>query len=322
MHSNNLSVVYIGTPDFSARLLDFLIKNKEKLKIEIPFVITQEDKPFGRTRELKPSPVKVLACQNDIPVKYNLSEIKTLDKKNTLVILYAYGKIIPKSIIDHTEYGFWNIHPSILPKYRGASPISFPLTLGDKNTGVTLMQMDEFLDHGNIIDQICFDIKIEDTQKDIQQKATDIANKIIEKNLSLLRNGNVIKKQQIHENATFTRILTKDDGYIKSSLIKKAINNEFVSYSDFPNLLKWYNEKNNIIGCEKCFAMDILYNMHRGLYEWPGVWTTLTLKDNSKKRLKIVDISILENGSKAISSVQIEGKNPVDFETFVKYYEI
>ena len=155
-----INLAYFGTPDFSARLLEKVITTSD-LPVDLKLAVTQPDKPVGRKQTLTPSPVKEVAKKYGIEVwDYNLKDqklkskneesslIKNLKQKEIdLVLLYAYGEIIEQELLDTPRYGFWNIHPSLLPKYRGASPITYPIILGDAETGVTLMKMDEKLEH-------------------------------------------------------------------------------------------------------------------------------------------------------------------------------
>jgi len=275
-----LTLAYFGTPDFSARLLEKLIIDK---LVDIKFVLTQPDKPVGRKQILTPSPVKLMA------EKYKIKTITSLKIDSVdLVLLYAYGKIIPEEILNLPKFGFWNIHPSLLPKYRGPSPIAFPLINGDKKTGMTLMQMDKELDHGPIIDQQEINIENGDKRPDLENKLTDLGYELFKKNLLKLTTDNLPSTPQNHSLATFTHLLKKNDGYL-----------------DWKSLTQPEDPEK-------------IYQLFRGLFPWPGIWTKINI-NHQEKRLKILDLR-LQDHQLTITQVQLEGKKPVDFATFKKAY--
>ena len=140
-----LKVVYFGTPDFSTELLKKLVEDKN-IPIEIIGVVTQQDKKVGRKQILTPSPVKIVAGEFGLPLN---PDLKTAD----LALLFAFGEVLPAEILSKPKFGFWNVHPSLLPLYRGASPVATPLLNGDVETGATIIKMDSELDHGPIISQ-------------------------------------------------------------------------------------------------------------------------------------------------------------------------
>ena len=153
-----INVVYMGTPDFAVLPLKLLNEIAN-----VVLVVTKKDAYVGRKKVLSKSPVKLLAEDLGLEV-FTPDNIKEeyqviLDRKPDLIVTCAYGKIIPKVLIDYPKYGCVNIHASLLPKYRGAAPIQWALMNGEKETGVTLMYMDEFMDTGDIIDTITYQIK-------------------------------------------------------------------------------------------------------------------------------------------------------------------
>src|SRR3989344_7067443 len=137
-----LRLAFFGAHEFSARLLEKIIADKT-LPVEVVMVVTQADKPVGRKQQIEESPVKQIAKKFNIPVFDDLNQLRITDSGQfaniDLALVYAYGKIIPASLLILPRLGFWNLHPSLLPYYRGPSPTAYPLLLGDKITGVTLM---------------------------------------------------------------------------------------------------------------------------------------------------------------------------------------
>lgn len=278
-----VKVVYFGTPDFSAELLRKLVEDKT-LPIEIIGVVTQPDKKVGRKQILTPSPVKKVAGELGLSLN---PDLKTAD----LALLFAFGEVLPRDTLSKPKYGFWNVHPSLLPLYRGASPVATPLLNGDVETGVTIIKMDELLDHGAIIAQ-------QKTYIFPLQRRDQLTERLV--NLSYEMLGELFGKyagnieatptiEQDHTKATYTKKLTKQDGYIEISNLKLQISN----------------------------SSKELFNLFRGLYPWPGIWTLLP--DN--KRLKITKMH-WENEKTVIKKVQLEGKNEIPFKDFQRAYQI
>lgn len=309
-----MKIAYIGSPALSAGLLKKIIENRNDLGIEIDIVITQPDMPVGRKKVLTPTPVKELALQNNLPVSH---DVKVLNDKNVeLALLFAFGVIIPQKVLDLPTYGFWNIHPSMLPAYRGASPITFPLFLGEKVSGVTLMQMDAELDHGPIISQKSFSIPENSLRNEIEAGVIEISYNMISSAISnLSKNKFVNVVQQNHTQATFTRPLLKQDGFIERSIVLKAIKGESISEEELPQLIKeFYTINNKPLPNNTYNSSHIIWDMFRSLQGWPGIWTTF-IHEGIEKRLKLTDVSLSEN-KLLINSLQIEGKNVVDWATF------
>lgn len=333
-----LKIAYFGTPSFSADFLEKIILDK-KLPVEVAFVVTQPDKKVGRKQILTPSPVKVIAEKYRIPVRFmKNTETGGARQGVELALLFAFGEIIPKDILDIPRLGFWNVHLSLLPKYRGASPTAFSLILGDTETGVTLTQMDELLDHGPIIAQEKMPINSTDKRSDIEKKLTDLGLELLKKtirnlsNLSRDRSRPVPTQKQNHSQATLTFTLSKDDGFIPFNILQKALKNEPLSPEELPKVIKNYYQNNDLdLLTADCRLPTILYNLFRGLYPWPGLWTMYNHPGGDRmgspgvkrvnKRLKITDIE-LKNNQLIIKKVQLEGKKEVNFKQFNEAYNI
>ena len=315
----SLNIAYFGSSYFSASLLEQILIDKE-LPVKLKFVVTQPDQPVGRKQILTPTPVKIMAEKyfksEDIkffavcgfPSKNFDIELKNID----IALVYAFGEVIPKNILSLPKYGFWNIHPSLLPKYRGPSPIAIPLINGDETTGVTIIKMDEEIDHGPIIAQQSLTIEKTDKRPDLEKKLTNLGFEMFKKivgertkffatwDIPLGEGSHGDKKirsepfiAQNHKLATYTKKLTKQDGFVEISKLKDQIS------------------KNS----------EELFNLFRGLYPWPGIWTILP----NGKRLKITGLNIVRNKnlcSLQIKRVQLEGKKEVDFETFKRAYKM
>ena len=308
-----ISLAYFGSPDFSARFLEKLITDTSMYRyIEVKLVVAQPDKPVGRKQIITPTPVKQIVKQYSesedtkfscaclpagrvccFPSKNFSIELTNLD----LALVYAYGDFIPKKILNLPKYGFWNIHPSLLPKYRGTSPIATPLINGDKTTGVTIIKMDEEIDHGPIIAQENLTIEDTDYRPDLERKLTDLGFEMFKK--LILTNLNELQlTAQADEFATYTKKLSKQDGFIEFEKIKSL----FLPTTNYQ-------------------LLTTSYNLFRGLYPWPGLWTLIKI-NGVEKRLKITGMSIATNHQPLVTKVQLEGKNEVDFETFNQAYKI
>jgi methionyl-tRNA formyltransferase len=337
-----LAIAYFGSPDFSARFLEkLLIDEQTKKSVEVKLVVTQPDKPVGRKQILTPTPVKLIAEKHKIKIKYKIPNPKFQIPNNIQIpnsklhlefgawclefgdlngidfaLVYAYNQIIPKEYLELPKYGFWCIHPSLLPKYRGPSPIATALINGDEETGVTIFKMDEKIDHGPIIAQEKISIALTDLRPDLEKKLTDLAfemfKKLIATDLNKLR-----LTAQADQIATYTKKLKKEGGYIPVELIKSMINHGYqvqnlkiVTRNVIP--LRGKNLKLKIEN-----SPEKLFNLFRGLYPWPGIWTLLP----NGKRLKINKIS-LNKEKIIIEKVQLEGKKEVDFATFNRAYKV
>ena len=347
---SKLKIAYFGTPSFSAQFLE-LILNDKNLPVEIVLVVTQPDKPVGRNHILTPSPVKEVAKKHNIRITYNSSDFikaiggptrgapttgaveqdvrarvgavegQNLSPTIDLSLLFAYGEMIPKDLLTIPRLGFWNIHPSLLPAYRGASPITYPILLGDAETGVTLMQMDDQLDHGPIIAQEKIKILPNDRRTDLEDKLTQLAFHVFKVFINPLThepvNALTLTKQD-DSLATFTRQLKKSDGFIPFKTLKRTLAGQSLLQEESPQILQEYYSKNN--PAIKQFDNATIYNLFRSLYPWPGIWT-LVMINGFQKRLKITDME-MKNNTLFIAKVQLEGKNEVDFETFKRAYNV
>ena len=240
---NNVRVVYMGTPDFSLEPLKVLMK-----RMNVVLVVTKPDALVGRKKILTPSPVKKLALENNIPVftpeniKKEFQEI--LDAKPDLIVTCAYGKIIPKVLIDYPKYGCINIHASLLPKYRGSAPIQWALINGEEETGITLMYMDEFMDTGDIIDVVSYKIKDTDDVGILHDELSILGGSILDKNLEYLVSGNVKRIKQNDEEATYAKMIEREMEELDFSDTAKNINNKIRAFSPWPLC------KTNILGEE------------------------------------------------------------------------
>jgi len=268
-----MKIAYFGTPIFSATLLEKLIQDKS-LGIDIVLVVTQPDKPVARKMIMTPSPVKLVAQKYNIPVYENLklkirnlnSNLKLKISNLDICLVYAFGfkQLIPLDLLKAPKVqfeigegktsGFVNIHPSLLPRYRGSSPIAYPLLLGENKTGVSLFVMDEKMDHGPIIAQEEMPITLTDVRSDMETKLTDLGFEMVKKWISVIARNEMTKqskndivgltlKPQQHEHSTRAPYMTKQDGFIPLPVLQKALKNEPLTIAELPHIIRKYVEK-------------------------------------------------------------------------------
>lgn len=206
-----LNLVFMGTPDFAEESL----KKINESKHNVLAVVTTEDKPRGRGMKLLPTPVKEYAVENNLKIyqpnkiRENAEFIEEIRKLNPDVIcVVAYGKILPKELLEIPKYGCVNVHPSLLPKYRGSTPIQTAIINGDKTTGVTTMYMDEELDSGDIILQEEIEIKENQTAGEVWDILAKIGADLLVETLNKIEDNTAPRKRQ-GENYTVTKMLDK-----------------------------------------------------------------------------------------------------------------
>ena len=206
----DLKVVFMGTPEFSVPILESLIE-----LTDVVLVVSQPDKEVGRKRVLTPSPVKKCALEHGIEV-YTPKRLRDeyeyiLNKKPDIIITAAYGQIVPKQMLIYPDYGCINVHGSLLPKYRGASPIQSAIMNGDKTTGITLMYMEEGLDTGNIIHAKEIPIEDDDTYGTLSEKLSILGRDLLVKTLPVIVDGENFDIPQNDDEATSTVKIKRED---------------------------------------------------------------------------------------------------------------
>ncbi|OGY44441.1 MAG: methionyl-tRNA formyltransferase [Candidatus Buchananbacteria bacterium RIFCSPHIGHO2_01_FULL_39_14] len=252
-------IVFFGTPEFAGIVLESLIKNGFKPNL----IITQPDQPLGRKQKLTSPPVKELALSNGLKIAQpkNKIELKKIFEKDKvdLAILVAYGMIIPAEILKKPVYGFLNLHPSLLPKYRGASPIQGAILNGEEKTGVSIIKMTEVVDAGPILNQEVVAVDKNDNNETLSRKLAEVGSKILIETIPLYLEGKIKFINQNESLASFTQIIKRQDGQVD-----------------------WQK------------SADFLDRQKRAFSSWPGIFTHL-----GQKRLKIANLSVLEGDFKA-----------------------
>ena len=236
-----MKIVFMGTPDFAAGALKSLIEAGH----EITAVVTQPDKAKGRSQELLPPPVKVVALEHGIPVLQPVrikrpEEVEKLKQYPAdIYVVAAFGQILSQEILDIPEYGCLNIHASLLPKYRGASPIQHVIIDGEEKTGITIMQMDAGLDTGDMLYQKEIAISPKDTYASLHDKLMVLGGEAIVEALPLLEQGKLVPRKQEDALSCYAHLIDKTMGEL-----------------DFTK------------------SAEILDRLIRGLNPWPSAYTT------------------------------------------------
>jgi len=218
--STSLRIIFAGTPDFAARHLDALLSSGH----QVVGVFTQPDRPAGRGKKLMPSPVKVLAEEHGLPVFQPASlrpqenQQLVADLNADVMVVVAYGLILPKAVLDMPRLGCINVHGSLLPRWRGAAPIQRSLWAGDADTGVTIMQMDVSLDTGDMLYKLSCPITDEDTSATLYDKLAELGPKGLIDTLQQLADNRVQPEVQDEALVTYADKLSKEEARLDWSL--------------------------------------------------------------------------------------------------------
>lgn len=305
-----VSVVFMGTPAFAATALAALIGES----YNIVGVVTQPDRKVGRKQELTASAVKTLALEHTLPIfqpeKLDTEAVKTIaDWKPDVIVVAAYGRILPKAILELPGFSCINIHASLLPRWRGASPVANALVAGDTETGITLMELNEGMDTGDIIAQEKIAIGPDERAPELLERLGRLGAELLVKTLPLWITRSITATPQPEDGVTMCQLIEREDGRI------------------------FWNEN----------AEDI-YNHFRGLSPWPGLFTYWRRGDEGALRIKLHNLAlqktplatehpagtVLEIGEKIgivtgsgvvfPIALQMEGKEQVAIDDFIKGY--
>jgi methionyl-tRNA formyltransferase len=241
---NKTRIIFMGTPEFSCPGLQSLI---DEDSFEVVAVYTQEDKKVGRKQEVRMPAVKELALKHNIPVfqqtkiKEELENIRSL--KPDLIVVIAYGKIIPQSILDIPKYNCINVHASLLPKYRGASCLNAPILNGDKETGITIMKMEAGLDTGPILRQFKIELDDKETLENLHDKLANLAKKNLVTTLKDWINGDIKETKQDDSKSSYVSIIKKEDGKIDLNKSADEIERMTRAFNPWPGTYGYLNNK-------------------------------------------------------------------------------
>ena len=235
-------IVFFGTPSFALPTLQILFKGPD----EVIAVVTQPDREKGRGRKILFSPVKELALQHGLtPLQPEKAKEEVFQEalrgfQPDLIVVVAYGQILPKSTLKIPKYGAINVHASLLPKYRGAAPIAWAILNGEKVTGVTTMVMDEGMDTGDILLQAEIPIGDEETCESLHDRLASSGAQLLRETLEKMKSGNIRPVSQDHSKATYAPPLKKEDGHIDWKKDAKEIDRQVRGFNPWPGaFIKW-----------------------------------------------------------------------------------
>lgn len=234
--SDSLRIIFAGTPDFAARHLDALLSSGH----HVVGVFTQPDRPAGRGKKLMPSPVKVLAEENGLPV-FQPASLRPQENQQLIadlhadvMVVVAYGLILPKAVLDMPRLGCINVHGSLLPRWRGAAPIQRALWAGDTETGVTIMQMDVGLDTGDMLYKLVCPITDEDTSATLYDKLAGLGPAGLIETLAQLANGTAQPQVQDEAQVTYAEKLSKEEARVDWSLSAAQLERCIRAFNPWP----------------------------------------------------------------------------------------
>lgn len=297
-----MKIVFMGTPDFAAGALEALIKAGH----EITAVVTQPDKPKGRSGQLQFPPVKECANKYNIPVMQP-KRIKTPEAIEELkkyeadvFVVAAFGQILSQEILDMPKYGSLNIHASLLPKYRGASPIQSVILEGEAETGITIMQMDSGIDTGDMLYTLSIGIEPKDTFETLHDKLMLLGGEAIVEALELLEEGALVPQKQDESQSTHVKMISKEMGNIDFKKSAAEIDRLVRGLNPWPSAFTFYKGKQM-----KIWDVDVLTGEANAL---PGMVTEVT-----KNEIKVA----CGQGTVAIKELQLEGKKRMSAHDFL-----
>lgn len=241
-----MKIVFMGTPDFARGVLSSIYESGQH---EITAVVTQPDRPKGRSGKVVSSPVKMYALEKEIPV-LTPERIKTAEAiaelskyEADIYVVAAFGQILSAEILHMPKYGCVNVHASLLPEYRGAAPIQWSIADGKSETGVTIMQMNEGLDTGDILTQTVVPITQEDTGESLFDKLMVAGAKLIVDTLVKIENNDVVPMPQDESKATYAKILKKEMGCIDFTQSAQDIEYRIRAFTPWPGGYTYLNGK-------------------------------------------------------------------------------
>lgn len=303
-----MRVIFMGTPDFATGTLEEIVKAGH----EVVGVVTQPDKPKGRGKTMMPTPVKETALKYNLPVyqpkKVREPEFVELLRslKPDVMVVAAFGQIITKEILEMPKYGCINVHASLLPAYRGAAPIQWAVINGDKESGVTIMQMDEGIDTGDMIEKAVVPIAEDETGGSLFDKLSHTGAKLCVKVLRDLEEGTAVREKQPEESTTpYAKMIDKKMGEVDWKKSAKEIEQLIRGLNPWPSAYTKVHGKT--------------------LKLWKAKVLLETSQMNPGQIVKITKDSLAVQtgqGMLEIQELQLEGKKRMDTSSFLRGYAL
>jgi methionyl-tRNA formyltransferase len=303
--SDELRLVFMGTPEFAVPSLHTLLAGEEA----VVGVVTQPDQPSGRGMTLHAPPVKILAEAHHVPVfqPARLRETSVLAQlrewQPDLIVVVAYGKILPPAILTLPAHGCINVHASLLPKYRGAAPIQWAIAYGEAETGVTVMRVSERMDAGDILLQQAMPIADDDTGGTLHDKLARLGAEALRAALSLFKQGRLVPRPQNEAEATYAPLIKKEDGRIDWRQDATAITRRIRAFTPWPSAYTTLHGK-----LLKIHSARPAQSFPRAL-PLPGTVVEVT---------PVSLVVATGGGCLALGEIQVEGKKRLPIEEFLK----
>ena len=305
-----IRVVFMGTPQFAATILDGLINHH----YTVVGVVTQPDKPIGRKQILTPGQTKEVALKYAIPIlqptKFDAESIEALKKwKPDLIIVAAYGKILPASILDIPGFGCVNVHGSILPKWRGASPIQNTLLAGETETGITLIRMDAGMDTGDIIATQTTPIESHENKADLEVRLAKIGSELLAHTLPAYIEQKITLVPQDASQATLCQLIDREDGHIFWDTSSQSIFNRYRALTPWPGIFTFYKTADGLLRLK----LHVITQLKQTPQITRSLGEVFEIGD---------DIGVqTSTGVVILKEVQLEGKERVDIRVFINGYK-
>ena len=303
-----MKIIYMGTPDFAVEALEALASSRH----EVTAVFTQPDKPKGRGKAMQFTPVKEVALRENIPVyqpkKVRDPEViqKIRELAPDVLVVVAFGQIIPQEILDIAPYGCINVHGSLLPKYRGAAPIQWAVIDGEKESGVTTMQMDAGLDTGDMLLKTVVPLDEKETGGSLFDKLSKAGADLLLETLDALENGTVTPQKQGESPTAYAKMLTKDMGAIDWNRPAKELERLIRGLNPWPSAYTFLNGKT--LKVWKCAVERAECGK-----EAPG---TIIGVDKSGIHVACGSDTLI------LKEVQLEGKKRMETDAFLRGYQV
>nr|WP_279009374.1 methionyl-tRNA formyltransferase [Aeromonas jandaei] len=298
---NKLKLIFAGTPDFAARHLAALLSSDH----EVVAVYTQPDKPAGRGQKLTASPVKELALAHNLPV-YQPASLRKEEAQAELaalgadlMVVVAYGLILPKAVLDTPRLGCINVHGSLLPRWRGAAPIQRSIWAGDAETGVTIMQMDVGLDTGAMIRKVTCPIATDETSASLYDKLAELGPQALVDTIDAMAAGDTAAEVQDDALANYAEKLSKEEARIDWSMEAVAIERCIRAFNPWP--ISWFEVADQTVKVWQAAVIDSDHGQRAGtllkadkqgidIATGKGVLRLLTLQPPGKKAMSVTDL--------------------------------
>lgn len=310
-----MKIVYMGTPDFAVGPLEAIIEAGH----EVVLVVTQPDKKKGRGKEVQFTPVKECAIKHGIEVfaPTKIKEVQAVEKlrqyEADIFVVAAFGQILSKEILDMPKFGCINIHASLLPKYRGAAPIQWVILDGEKETGVTIMQMDVGLDTGDMLLKEVVAIDKKETGETLHDKLAEAGSKLIVKALPMIEGGQLVPQKQKDEDSCYAKMLTKDLGLIRFDKTAAEIERLIRGLNSWPSAYTYLNGKTL-----KIWEADVLEETDEKYQKLAGANPEMMEKPGMILEVTKEDIYVVcAKGILNIRQLQLEGKKRMNTKEFL-----